>query len=170
MANAQAVAEWLEQQPSVSRVLYPGLPSHSGHELAKRQMTGGFSGMVSFDVEGGLEAAKRRTYRGIPARYEPRRRRVTDLPADGVVGNRPETESADSRLTMGPEFGIDPALRGHRIEPGLDRRSRTKSGLAVQLRRNVRTASTRRCCRSPLSRPNLPKMLLMCFSTVPPPM
>jgi cystathionine beta-lyase/cystathionine gamma-synthase len=58
MANAQAVAEWLEEHPRVTRVLYPGLPSHSTHELAKRQMTGGYSGMVSFEVEGGSDAAR----------------------------------------------------------------------------------------------------------------
>jgi cystathionine beta-lyase/cystathionine gamma-synthase len=58
MLNAQAIAEWLEEQPKVRRVLYPGLPSHPGHELARRQMTGGFSGMVSFDVEGGSAATR----------------------------------------------------------------------------------------------------------------
>lgn len=57
MANAQAVADWLCQHPRVTRVLYPGLPNHPGHKLAKRQMTGGFSGMISFDVVGGAEAA-----------------------------------------------------------------------------------------------------------------
>lgn len=47
--GAQAVAQWLEAQPSVSRVLYPGLPSHPQHELAKAQMKN-FSGMLSFQV------------------------------------------------------------------------------------------------------------------------
>jgi cystathionine gamma-synthase len=59
MANAQAIAEWLTEQPKVESVLYPGLPDHPGHELAKRQMTGGFSGMVSFSVTGGAPAALR---------------------------------------------------------------------------------------------------------------
>ncbi|MGA7669483.1 MAG: PLP-dependent aspartate aminotransferase family protein [Nitrolancea sp.] len=58
MASAQAIAEWLEQHPKVTQVLYPGLPSFPGHELACRQMTGGFSGMVSFAVEGGSAAAR----------------------------------------------------------------------------------------------------------------
>lgn len=58
MENAQAIAEWLSGQPCVTRVLYPGLPDHPGHALAKRQMTGGYSGMVSFDVEGGSAAAR----------------------------------------------------------------------------------------------------------------
>ena len=59
MANAQAIAEWLRDHPRVTRVLYPGLPEHPGHELARRQMTGGFSGMVSFDVGGDVAAARR---------------------------------------------------------------------------------------------------------------
>ena len=45
-ANAQAVAEFLETRPEVKQVLYPGLPSHPGHELAKKQMRG-FGGMMS---------------------------------------------------------------------------------------------------------------------------
>jgi len=45
--NARAIAAWLERQPSVSKVLYPGLPSHPGHEIAKRQMRD-FGGMISF--------------------------------------------------------------------------------------------------------------------------
>lgn len=57
--NAQALAEWLEQHPAVARVNYPGLPSHPDHELAKRQMRGGFGGMLSFELEGGLEAGLR---------------------------------------------------------------------------------------------------------------
>ncbi|CAN5483214.1 cystathionine gamma-synthase [soil metagenome] len=59
MDNASAIANWLENQPSVSRVLYPGLKSHPAHELATRQMRGGFSGMVSFEVVGGSAAARR---------------------------------------------------------------------------------------------------------------
>lgn len=59
MVNAQAIAEWLEGRPGVTRVIYPGLPSHPGHELASRQMPTGYSGMVSFEVEGGSEAARR---------------------------------------------------------------------------------------------------------------
>ena len=57
-ANALAVAQWLEAQPNVARVFYPGLPSHPQHALAMRQQkTGG--GIVSFEVKGGREAAWR---------------------------------------------------------------------------------------------------------------
>ena len=45
--NGLAVARWLETQPAVRQVLYPGLPSHPQHELARRQMRGGFGGMIS---------------------------------------------------------------------------------------------------------------------------
>jgi methionine-gamma-lyase len=55
--NAMAVAKWLEKQPQVTRVFYPGLESHPQHALAKRQMKD-FGGMISFDLAGGYEAAK----------------------------------------------------------------------------------------------------------------
>ena len=54
--NALAVAEFLQDHPEVETVHYPGLPGHPQHELAKRQMSG-FSGMVSFTLRGGAEAA-----------------------------------------------------------------------------------------------------------------
>ncbi len=54
--NALAVAEFLEGHPEVATVNYPGLPSHPQHDLAKKQMSG-FSGMVSFTLKGGAEAA-----------------------------------------------------------------------------------------------------------------
>ena len=54
--NALAVAKFLQDHPEVETVNYPGLPSHPQHELAKRQMSG-FSGMVSFTLKGGAEAA-----------------------------------------------------------------------------------------------------------------
>ncbi|MGH9038463.1 MAG: PLP-dependent transferase, partial [Acidimicrobiia bacterium] len=55
-ANAAAVAEMLASHPAVERVLWPGLPEHPGHDVAKRQMRD-FGGMVSFIVRGGEEAA-----------------------------------------------------------------------------------------------------------------
>ncbi len=57
-ANALALAQWLEQQPQIERVYYPGLVSHPQHGLAERQMSG-FGGIVAFDVAGGREAAWR---------------------------------------------------------------------------------------------------------------
>ncbi len=54
-ANGLAVAQFLEAQPQVERVIYPGLPSHPQHDIAKRQMSA-FSGMISFELKGGLAA------------------------------------------------------------------------------------------------------------------
>lgn len=57
-ANAQKIAEWLEQHADIETVIYPGLPSHPQHELARRQLTGdGFGGMISFVVKGGIDRA-----------------------------------------------------------------------------------------------------------------
>jgi len=56
--NAGSLARTLEKIPAVRRVLYPGLSSHPGHEIASRQMLG-FGGMLSLELEGGLEAARR---------------------------------------------------------------------------------------------------------------
>ena len=55
-ANALVLAQWLEKQKRVKRVYYPGLASHPQHELAKRQQSG-FGGIVSFEVDGGKDAA-----------------------------------------------------------------------------------------------------------------
>jgi len=57
-ASAQILAEWLQQQPAVSRVYYPGLASHPQHQLAASQQSG-FGGIVSFEVKGGKQAAWR---------------------------------------------------------------------------------------------------------------
>jgi len=53
----QQVAEWLQAQPAVEHVYYPGLDSHPQHELAARQQPGGFGGILSLRVAGGREAA-----------------------------------------------------------------------------------------------------------------
>ncbi|MEE0654290.1 MAG: cystathionine gamma-synthase [Bifidobacterium criceti] len=57
--NAMTIAHWLEGHDGVERVWYPGLESHPGHEVAARQMHGGFGGMVSVEIAGGKEAAER---------------------------------------------------------------------------------------------------------------
>lgn len=55
--NALKIAEFLESHPKVERVIYPGLSSHSQHELAKEQMSG-FGGMITFFIKGGLKASR----------------------------------------------------------------------------------------------------------------
>ncbi len=57
-ANAIEVVRFLESHPSVEKVIYPGLPSHPQHALAKEQMTG-FGGMISFYIKGGLNESRR---------------------------------------------------------------------------------------------------------------
>lgn len=57
--NAMAVAQFLEKHPKIEWVRYPGLPSHPQHELARKQMRHGFSGMIAVGVKGGAEAAQR---------------------------------------------------------------------------------------------------------------
>ena len=56
--NAQALAEFLQTHPAIEDVIYPGLPTHPHHALAKRQMDG-FGGIISIRIKGGFEAAKR---------------------------------------------------------------------------------------------------------------
>lgn len=56
--NAEHLADFLESHPAVERVIYPGLPSHPGHDVARSQMSA-FGGMISFDLAGGLDASRR---------------------------------------------------------------------------------------------------------------
>jgi cystathionine gamma-synthase len=60
-ANAMAIARHLEGHPALEAVLYPGLETHPGHDIAARQMSGGFGGMVSLLVAGDAAAARRVT-------------------------------------------------------------------------------------------------------------
>jgi cystathionine beta-lyase len=50
-ANAMHIAQWLSKHPAIAKVHYPGLPSHPGHDIASRQMSG-FGGMMSFELAG----------------------------------------------------------------------------------------------------------------------
>ena len=54
--NAMALARWLESHPQVAKVHYPGLESHPGHAIARKQMINGFGGMISFELKGGFDA------------------------------------------------------------------------------------------------------------------
>ena len=73
--NALKIAQWLETRPEVERVWYPGLESHPGHEIAARQMHGGFGGMISVQIAAGFEA---------PVRRHRRRRRPDRRPGAGL--------------------------------------------------------------------------------------
>lgn len=56
--NAKKVAEYLNNSPKIGKVIYPGLSNHKGHEIAKNEMDG-FGAIITFEVEGGLEHAKK---------------------------------------------------------------------------------------------------------------
>ncbi|KQY35293.1 cystathionine beta-lyase [Caulobacter sp. Root487D2Y] len=57
--SALAIAKWLSTRKDVERVIYPGLPSHPQHDLAKRQMLGGFGGIISVELKGDVNTARR---------------------------------------------------------------------------------------------------------------
>ena len=56
--SAMKIAQFLETHPAVEKVMYPGLPSHPSHDIARRQMTAGFGGMMSLQMKGGEAAAR----------------------------------------------------------------------------------------------------------------
>ena len=58
-SNALAIAQFLEKHPAIEQVRYPGLASHPQHGLARRQMRGGYGGIVTAVLRGGLETARR---------------------------------------------------------------------------------------------------------------
>ncbi len=102
--SALRIAQWLEAQPAVSVVNYPGLPSHPGHDIAARQMCG-FGGMLSFGLEGGFDAVKRVLPRLQLAH------RAANLGAVETVAGPPATTShvectPDERAAMGIPEGL----------------------------------------------------------------
>jgi len=102
--SARRIAEWLEAQPAVAVVNYPGLESHPQHEIAARQMRG-FGGMLSFGLEGGFEAVER---------VLPRLRlahRAANLGAVETIAGPPATTShvectPEERAAMGIPEGL----------------------------------------------------------------
>ena len=57
-ANALELATRLQDAPGVASVIYPGLPDHPGHAIAKSQMSGGYGAVLSITMSGGVEAAR----------------------------------------------------------------------------------------------------------------
>ncbi|TCS05914.1 PLP-dependent aspartate aminotransferase family protein [Caulobacter sp. BK020] len=57
--SALTIAKWLSTRKDVARVIYPGLPSHPQHDLARRQMQGGFGGIISVELKGDVNTARR---------------------------------------------------------------------------------------------------------------
>ncbi|WP_137176581.1 PLP-dependent aspartate aminotransferase family protein [Roseomonas sp. AR75] len=107
-AAAQELAERFVAHPGVAQVLYPGLPGHPGHDVAKRQMQGGFGGMLSIRVRGGAQHAI-----GTAARVELWKRATSLGGVESLIEHRASIEGAGSpcpddllRLSTGIE---DPA-------------------------------------------------------------
>jgi cystathionine gamma-synthase len=99
------IAEHFSNHPKIEAVLYPGLRSHPGHEIAARQMTGGFGGMLSIRVKGGEAAAI-----GVAARVELWKRATSLGGVESLVEHRASVEGPDSpappdllRLSVGIE-------------------------------------------------------------------
>ncbi len=107
--TALAVARHFEGHPALSAVLYPGLPSHPGHEIAARQMSGGFGGMLSIRVAGGEREAM--AVAGAVTLFK----RGTSLGgAESLIEHRKSTEGPSSpipddllRLSIGLEAADD---------------------------------------------------------------
>jgi cystathionine gamma-synthase len=104
-SNALALARHFEKHPKLLAVLYPGLPGFAGHELAKRQMTGGYGGMLSLRVKGGREAALR-----VVAALKVFHRATSLGGVESLIEHRASIEPADSpipadllRLSIGIE-------------------------------------------------------------------
>ncbi len=91
--NAMGLARALENHPALEAVRYPGLESHPGHEIAKRQMLNGFGGMISLLVKGGAEEAKR--VAGSTALFVP----ATSLGGvESLIEHRASVEGPHSRV------------------------------------------------------------------------
>jgi cystathionine gamma-synthase len=91
-ANAQAIAERLHGHPKLSHVLYPGLAAHPGHDVAAKQMRGGFGGMMSLRVKAGEEAAK-----AVCARLRVFKRATSLGSVESLVEHRASVEGPGTR-------------------------------------------------------------------------
>lgn len=110
--NATTIAHWLEKHKAVSRVYYPGLESHHGHEIARRQMKG-FGGVVSFELKGGIEAANNFL----------RRVKIFLLAESlGGVASLAEHPATMSHASMPPEYRINVGITDSliRLSVGLE--------------------------------------------------
>ena len=103
--SALRLARHLEAHPKVPRVLYPGLPSHPGHEIASRQMAD-FGGMVTFVLGGGLAAAEA-LLRPLESRVPRGQPGLGGDPREPARSRRPTSATPPSSSS---EAGIDPGM------------------------------------------------------------
>jgi cystathionine gamma-synthase len=95
-ATALAVARFLHADPRVARVHYAGLPDHPGHQVALRQMFGGFGGVLSFEVDGGKDSAL-----AIAARVKLFTRATSLGGVESLIEHRASMEGPHSRTPAG---------------------------------------------------------------------
>ena len=102
-ANALQLAEWLQKQPGVARVVYPGLPDHADHGLAPRILGGHYGNMLSFELEGGREAVNRFIRAGGIVFSPSLGNTTTTLSHPGITSHRhtPPAEKARQGITDG---------------------------------------------------------------------
>lgn len=129
---AMTIATRLEGHPALSHVLYPGLPSHNGHEIAAKQMQGGFGGMLSIRVHGGEREAM-----AVTANLSVFKRATSLGGVESLVEHRRSTEGASSpvpddllRLSIGLEApedliadleaALEPLERAGAVRPVVD--------------------------------------------------
>jgi len=132
--NAQALAEWLQQQPNVKKVYYPGLASHPGHEVARRQQSG-FGAIVSIELEGGHDAV---------------REFVCDLEYFSLAESLGGVESLVAHPATMTHAAMDPAARQKagladglvRLSVGIEGLEDLRRDLAAGLERAARTLQT----------------------------
>ena len=104
-SNASKIARFLNEHHSVSSVYYPGLPDFPGHDIARRQMKGGFGGMISIRLRGGFEAAV-----GVQANVRVFKRATSLGTTESLIEHRASYEGPESavpgdllRLSIGIE-------------------------------------------------------------------
>jgi len=130
-ANALAIASWLSRQRSVTRVNYPGLASSPDRAIARRLLGGGFGAMLSFEIRGGLPAAKR---------FVVALERIRLLPSLGDVETTISHPARSSHAYLSPreraEVGVTDGLI--RLSAGIENVEDTLADLGQALKRSQR--------------------------------
>ena len=129
--NARQVAEFLDGHPGVERVLYPGLPNHPGHDVARGQMRD-FGGMVSFLLESRSRGRRlRRAHDALPARRIARRRREPDRASCTHDARLDGRRSVRTAREPRPSLRRDRVGRGPARRPGSGARQTVGTGAGV---------------------------------------